>query len=202
MAALQYKAIIFDVTDTLRDGHGPRSETLIETLQNLKARCVQLFAVSSVAGGLVHYGFLEGLIIPVMPHISNGKVGGVKQILDEHDFKPEECLYFGDCRYEDRHAAEDNGVRFILVTPYFYTLGNEVSFEIEKHLADIFGKEILGKKPEKKERVAESTPQLIIDQPKEELPLPKQLKEPPKEDKERFARTKRVLRALHLMKRN
>lgn len=142
---LPYTVVIFDVKETLRDNHSHRTDTLVATLTNLKALGVQLYAVSSTADTLPHYGFPEGLITPIEP-LMRTKAGAVTDLIKDGLVDPAKAIYIGDCDYEDRHAAEENGIRFIRVYPYFYNAGDEVAGEVEAHLAQIFGEGIIAKK--------------------------------------------------------
>ena len=88
---------MFDVSDTLvveelAIGLQPRSETLVETLQNLKEKGVLLYAVSSVAESLSDYGFPAGLLIPART-TSPVKTDAIRDILSSLKLPPDAALF-------------------------------------------------------------------------------------------------------------
>lgn len=171
------KAIIFDVKGTLLLEEWcqqyPRSETLIGTLKNLKAKGVELYAVSWVACLLDGAGFPEGLLVKIE---ALDKPRGVKRILEQSSVAPEDMHYFGDDSLEERAAKMHN-------IPYTMVWGGhcnaEQRMEIENKLIELFGKEILGEKPKKEEPKEEPEEKKKKEEPKTKSPEPKAKQPPP-----------------------
>jgi len=166
------KAIVFDVQDTLTTKdccqHYPRTETLVGTLQNIEQRGVLLFAVSYMADSLTSYGFPEGLITPI---VDGDKDKGIRRVLSETGFHPFEMLAFGDDSI-DEYAAHRNKVPFV-------KLSLEDKIQLENELVCVFGANILGKPPVKKElicgveQLSKKGPTTLTSNPVSDLPVPK-----------------------------
>lgn len=143
------KAIIFDVIGTLiveknpiteDEGYVPRSNTLIATLQRLKAKHpdLKIFAVSTLIMELAECGFPKDLFTELIE--DGNKLAILINILRENDLQPAEVVYVADgCR--DKRAARSCKVPFIEVANSPESPGEQKIIEVE--LAKHFGADIL-----------------------------------------------------------
>ncbi|GEM_PF-4341488 len=143
MTELPYKAVIFLEHYLLRKDvypfeNIPRTDTLIQTLQNLKASGVQLFC--AIDYELSTPGFLDGLVTPLT--YGEERCPSVRHLLRNQPFTPGEVLSIGSA---GRH--QDTKVQFILVSDSDRLYKDDPKFfELERVLADIFGEPILSKR--------------------------------------------------------
>jgi len=180
MDELPYKTIIFDILGTLikddTKGYKPedlRTDSLAIALEALKAKGVQLFAVSSLAE-MIDNGPLKGIVKPV---ISYEKTGDVRRLMQTNGLDPEKCLYFGD-GVGDKLAALDNEIRFIKVQTCFTDSDKTVLGEIETQLDGIFGPLIVADKKQDEKSEVKPAPEKEIPAISD-LPKPKTMRKRP-----------------------